>query len=1328
MNLLQRFLVLFAIIIAFNTVVKSAHFTFNTNTDNNMVIVVPTISNPKIGNEALSNGDEIGAFTPAGNCIGGIVWDGNDNAITVYGFNSSTNPNGAKPGDKISYRVWDASENLELSSVTVTFSQDPPFDVFNENYAANGFGQLTSLVAAKKPGKPSFTNPTNNAVGVALSGNLTINAAGGATSHTIQLSTTNNFASKLVDATGTITSAAYTGLSNNTTYFARALGTNAEGDGDFETISFKTLLATPTLANPADNAKGLNETSISLSWNSVSGATSYTVQVATNNTFTTGLVEQTVNTTNATFNGLSVFTDYFWRVMAKDGANTSAFSLTRTFKTRVGTTTVTSPANNATGVALNGNIQWSAVTGATSYDVMLIKLPATTIINQNVATNQIAYSNLENFTNYQITVIAKNSDGSGATVTSNFRTILGIPTLTSPTDNAFNQPLGGTVSWSSVAGAATYDVRIATDAAFTNVVSSQNDVAITSFVYAGLVTNQKYFWQVRAKNAEGTSPFSSSFAFTTILAAPVLVAPANNTTQVSLNPTLTWNAAPGATLYQVQVATNSNFNTIVAENAAVAGTSLQVNGLSSKTVYFYRARGYNANSNGQFSAPFTFTTMLGKVNLTSPANGTQGIVAANGTLSWQALSGATSYDILVSLNADLSSPIVNANIPGTSFNYNGLLNNSTYFWAVKGKDADGTGEQSVIFSFGTQVVAPTLLTPPNNATNVVLQGSCTWTAIAGATSYQLQFATDAAFTNIVSDQTGIEGTTGNYTGLQNNTNHFWRVRGYKGNGAGIFSGTFTFKTMSLAPPTALFPPNNAIDLYTTVNFVWSSVNEATGYNFRYATDPNMMNVLQTVNNLQQTQYTVMNLFTERDYYWQVQTVGAQGVSNWSNPFKLTTLFPSAFNGPLTICENKQGVYTTSVSPLVDYLWTVTGGTIVGSSTSHTVTVNWGAAGQGTINLKRTSAAWGNYFDNLSKNVTKTSVANVTVTLNANTYYPNKACRNEPVNLSAALSSNGVFSYSWTLNNNVVSTTKDFVYTFANAGSYTFNFTATGVDCEAGQASITVVVDGACPITIVNASETFSCKDGSPVLTTKVFGGTGSFSYAWTPTGDFVNASVVSPIVKSAAFSKNYYLLVTDLNSGTTESDIASVTVYQTPSVSFNPSNLIVRNSSAVDLTDPTNVTTTISGGTAPYTQNWTDNNGTQIDPTNVLPQIGTNRYYLTVLDNNGCASVAKRFNVIRYNSKDNVDYDLTSGINGEGIMFTYPNPVVNNLNISADFETSQNVRIRVMNMIGQDVVSFNIGNVEIYNGNLDLSKLSAGVYTLIIESELNTFVKTFVKQ
>ena len=93
-------------------------------------------------------------------------------------------------------------------------------------------------------------------------------------------------------------------------------------------------------------------------------------------------------------------------------------------------------------------------------------------------------------------------------------------------------------------------------------------------------------------------------------AASTLTAPANNATQVSVLPTLSWSASPGALKYKVEIATDAGFSNIV-KTATVTTTSYKVSSiLAESTAYFWRVTPLNYCGNGAVSVAFKFTTGL----------------------------------------------------------------------------------------------------------------------------------------------------------------------------------------------------------------------------------------------------------------------------------------------------------------------------------------------------------------------------------------------------------------------------------------------------------------------------------------------------------------------------------------------------------------------------------------------------------------------------------------------------------------------------------------------------------------------------------------------
>jgi len=90
--------------------------------------------------------------------------------------------------------------------------------------------------------------------------------------------------------------------------------------------------AAPTLASPSNGATGVS-TSPTLSWNASSGATSYRLQVSTDSSFLSVVVDRIVTSTSQQLSGLASSTTYYWRVNATNSAGTSNWSSVWSFRT-----------------------------------------------------------------------------------------------------------------------------------------------------------------------------------------------------------------------------------------------------------------------------------------------------------------------------------------------------------------------------------------------------------------------------------------------------------------------------------------------------------------------------------------------------------------------------------------------------------------------------------------------------------------------------------------------------------------------------------------------------------------------------------------------------------------------------------------------------------------------------------------------------------------------------------------------------------------------------------------------------------------------------------
>jgi hypothetical protein len=137
-------------------------------------------------------------------------------------------------------------------------------------------------------------------------------------------------------------------------------------------------------------------------------------------------------------------------------------------------------------------------------------------VNSDANDITLTLSGLSSVGTYPLTITA-----SYGTVTRDYSITLTVfdnnfssPTLNNPSNGAINVS-DYTLNWLLEQNAASYNVEIATDVAFTNIVVSDNLVIENEYVALGLSPLTEYFWRVSYVNLCGSSTFSSTYSFTT---------------------------------------------------------------------------------------------------------------------------------------------------------------------------------------------------------------------------------------------------------------------------------------------------------------------------------------------------------------------------------------------------------------------------------------------------------------------------------------------------------------------------------------------------------------------------------------------------------------------------------------------------------------------------------------------------------------------------------------------------------------------------------------------------------------------------------------------
>lgn len=208
---------------------------------------------------------------------------------------------------------------------------------------------------------------------------------------------------------------------------------------------------------------------------------------------------------------------------------------------------------------------------------------------------------------------------------------------------------------------------------------------------------------------------------------PTLDSPANAATNVSVAPTLfvTDNNSPLSDLMYFQVAIDSGFTGIIYQTSIVPATSLVgINVppiLMEDTIYYWRARAQVGVSYSDYSSVFSFTTT--SFHLISPANHANIVNNLEPFLTWSQFTGADHYNIQVSVNADMSLPLINITRPSAFLGYHiptPLTPGTRYYWRV------GPIIETVLYTFTNTwdfTIAIPVLQAPFEGPNIMMRFS-----------------------------------------------------------------------------------------------------------------------------------------------------------------------------------------------------------------------------------------------------------------------------------------------------------------------------------------------------------------------------------------------------------------------------------------------------------------------------------------------------------------------------------------------------------------------------------------------------------------------------
>lgn len=191
------------------------------------------------------------------------------------------------------------------------------------------------------------------------------------------------------------------------------------------------------------------------------------------------------------------------------------------------------------------------------------------------------------------------------------------------------------------------------------------------------------------------------------------------------------------------------------------------------------------------------SSLPAQVTLLSPANGSTDIDLLP-EFSWEAATGAETYEIQISPASDFSSLVeTQTGLASTLYQMVNSLNGlTTYYWRVRAANTSGSGPWSDPFSFTTrqgEAAPPVLTAPTDGAVNVPVNATFEWESSLFSDQYLIEFSEQPDF-SLIAESATVNALAYQAQTLAFSTLYYWRVSGVNSLGTGNPSAVFSFTT------------------------------------------------------------------------------------------------------------------------------------------------------------------------------------------------------------------------------------------------------------------------------------------------------------------------------------------------------------------------------------------------------------------------------------------------------------------------------------------------------------------------------------------------------
>ena len=604
--------------------------------------------------------------------------------------------------------------------------------------------------------------------------------------------------------------------------------------------------------------------SLTLKWNVVTDATGYEIYRAG----TDGKYSKITTVTSTSYVDTNVKnnTQYSYKIKAYNAAGASAFSTAASLKkTQISVSKLKADANGSTV-----QLSWTGgVTGAEGY--VIYRRTEGGSYDEIGRTSGNTYSN---------TISAGIKYYYAVAVYSGSRTEdkcpeVGVMYLVAPSGLSVSNTIASlTLKWNAVKGATGYEIyRAGTDGKYSKITT----VTSTSYVDTSVKNNAQYSYKIKAYNTACTSAFSTASSLKkTQISVSNLKADANGS-KVQLSWT---GGVTGAEGYVIYRRTEGGSYTEIGRTAGNTYSDT----ISAGIKYYYAVAVYSG-SRTEGKCP-----EVGAMYLATPSGLSVSNTIASLTLKWNAVKGATGYEIYRAGTDGKYSKI--KTVTSTSYVDTNVKNNAQYSYRIKAYNTACTSAFSTAASLKKTQISVSNLKADANGSKVQLS----WTGgVTGAEGYVIYRRTeDGSYAEIGR----TSGNTYSDT-ISAGIKYYYAVA--------VYSGSRTedkcpeVGVMYLAEPAV----TGASNITSGVQVKWSKVTGATGYIVYHKGAGKGWARIADIKDGSTVNYTDTTAESGTTYTYTVRAYNKDTMSDWNSTKSLMRISDTTLTGASNITSGVQ---------------------------------------------------------------------------------------------------------------------------------------------------------------------------------------------------------------------------------------------------------------------------------------------------------------------------------------------------------------------------------------------------------------------------------------